>query len=185
MCEFHGRLRSGMTEVEVQTYRYEGNTVSNDKSKFYDNDPRRQEANRGYDGGGNDSRTEVNTEKHGQKRGVRIAQGGSGGADGVSTGKFSGSDNEFALQRECGGNKPAEKTRERHASDREQMGSEFVSHLNGRANAKQTLIPNHIQIDDRGLDSSGNCSKGGQEPALKAKRATTIDMSTKKRFHDN
>jgi hypothetical protein len=148
--------------------------MSNDKSKFYDNDPRRDHQPGRVSGGNVDA---DQTEKHGQKRGMRIAQGGSGGADGVST----GSNKTFGMQRECGGNKPAELTREQHASDRENMGREFVSHNNGRANAKHSSIPSEFQTDDRGLDASGNDDNGGREKSGQ-KKAERLDMSVE-RFH--
>jgi hypothetical protein len=143
--------------------------VSNKKSlvkgitemKVYENEQDRNDQPQRLEGGNCSKAAGAPSGGHSSKRAVRIAQGNSGGVDGgVST----GSEKEFGQQRECGGNKPAEMTREKHASDREQMGAEYVSHNNGRGGAKHSLIPSDKQVDDRGKDTSGNCSKGGTEP---------------------
>jgi hypothetical protein len=125
-------------------------------SKVYENEQSRDQANRGREIGGNSAGQKVNVEKNQSPRGIRIAQGGSGGADGLTT----GTNKTYGHQRECGGNKPAEKTVEKHSNP---QGREFVDALAGRGGAKHSLIPTEKQVDDRGADASGNSSAGGRE----------------------
>ena len=100
-------------------------------------------------------------ESHGGGRATRIKQGGAGD---VTTG-MGGT---FGPTRQNGdGNEPA--TGEKHGNmaafrdGGKVSGSEFVDHYNGRGGAKHTLIPDHIQVDDRGKDTSGNEDGGGRE----------------------
>lgn len=51
-------------------------------------------------------------------------------------------------------------TGEKHESP---QGREFIDHENGRGGAMHTLIPSNIQVDDRGMDASGNDDNGGRE----------------------
>jgi hypothetical protein len=146
--------------------------------KVYENEQDRNDQPSRFEGGNCSKAAGADSGDHGSKRAIRIAQGNSGGVNGgVST----GSEKTYGMERECGGNKPAEKTREKHASDRKQMGAEFVDHLNSRGGAKHSLIPEKIQVDDRGKDTSGNCSNGGTEKQGQ-KKATRLDMSVE-RFH--
>jgi hypothetical protein len=103
-------------------------------------------------------------EQHGQSRGTRIGIGpkGSKGADG-----------EFGPTRQNGnGNTPV--TGEKHGS----KGSEFVLDLGRPKGGK--LIPDRIQVDDRGMDTAGNNSgagreKSGQKKAEYVKENTRFD----------
>lgn len=101
-------------------------------------------------------------EKHGTSReagvgkGTRIKQGFCGGEEG---GKTTGKGGSFGPTRQGGdGNVPA--VGEKHEKT---QGRQFVEHLNGRGGAKRTLIPDRIQVDDRGMDTSGNDDNGGRE----------------------
>lgn len=126
--------------------------------------------------GGNSAESAVATEKHGQKRGTQIKQGGGGGElQGSTTGCNKTWGNNERLE---GGNSFASPSREMHDSPKNK-GKHFVG---GRlvGEAATDLMP--VQVDDRGMDSSGNSSKGGQEPAGRAKRATRLDLSVE-RFH--
>jgi hypothetical protein len=102
------------------------------------------------------------TEKHGGGRATRIAQGGPGGSDG---GKTTGKGGSFGPTRQNGdGNTSV--TGEKHEKV---QGREFVDHFNGRGGAKHSYIPENIQVDDRGMDASGNDDNGGREKSGQAK----------------
>lgn len=142
----------------------------------YENQQDRNDQPGRLEGGNCSKAAGADSGSHGSKRAVRIAQGNSGGVNG---GKTTGKNSTFGQQRECGGNKPAEKTIEKHSNP---QGREFVNHLNSRGGAKHSLIPVDKQVDDRGLDASGNSSKGGREKSGQDK-AVRLDMSTAHRFN--
>ena len=130
--------------------------------KIYENEQDRNDQPGRFSGGNCSKAAGSDSGGHGSKRAVRIAQGNSGGVDGgVST----GSEKEFGQQRECGGNKPAEKTLEKHASNHERMGSEYVDSLHGRGGAKHTKVPKANLVAGHDPDSVGNDDNGGREPS--------------------
>jgi hypothetical protein len=84
-------------------------------------------------------------EAHGQKRGTKIKN---------AAGNTGDESTQFGFVRDS-----SVPSIEKHGH-----GAEFVAHLNGQpANAHRNRIPENIQVDDRGSDTSGNCSKGGVE----------------------
>lgn len=115
------------------------------------------------------------TERHEQKKGTQIRQGGGGGElQGSTTGKNSSWGNNERLE---GGNSFASPSREMHDTPKNQ-GKHFVGgKLVGPA--ATDLMP--VQCDDRGLDASGNSSGGGREKSGSPK-AERLDMSTSHRF---
>jgi hypothetical protein len=148
--------------------------MSNDKSKFYDKDPNRDEANRGRICGGNSASQEVNVESHESKRATRIPQGGGGGQQQGST---TGTNRSWHNERLEGGNSFASPSQEKH----DQPKNKGKHYVGGKlvGPAATDLMP--AQVDDRGLDSSGNCSNGGTEKQGQ-KKAQRLDMSVE-RFH--
>jgi hypothetical protein len=154
--------------------------MSNDPKKFYDKDPNRKVANRSrYEGGNNSSTTETNVEKHGSPRAERIAQGGSGGADGLTT----GCEKTFGFGRSGGGNSSNGDAGgfEKHGQYLKGEGVEYVDSLNGRGGAKHTKVPLSNLVAGHDRSSTGNDDRGGREPSC-SKRATRLDMSVE-RFH--
>jgi hypothetical protein len=104
--------------------------------------------------GGNSAEHDI--EKHGQKRATKIGIQGIGGA-----GTDTGLDKSWGAQRDGGGNcATAASAIEKHGKP---QGREFVDHENGPGGVKHALIPENIQVDDRGKDLSGNSTKGGRE----------------------
>lgn len=109
-------------------------------------------------------------EKHGGGSATRIMQGGSGD-------KTMGKSSSFGPTRQMGdGNMPA--TGEKHEKT---QGREFIDHLNGRGGAMRTKIPGNIQVDDRGMDASGNDDNGGREKSGQ-KKAERVSGGTS-RWH--
>jgi hypothetical protein len=144
-------------------------------SKVYENDQKRDEANRGRIEGGNSASQLVNVESHESKRATRIPQGGGGGqlqGSTVGCGKEWG-----ANERVEGGNSFTSPSREKHDQPKNQG-----KHFRGGVlvgPAATDLMP--VQCDDRGLDASGNSSQGGREKSGSPK-AERLDM-TVERFH--
>jgi hypothetical protein len=79
-------------------------------------------------------------------------QGGSGD-------KTTGKGGSFGPTRQ-GGDGNVSATGEKHEKV---QGREYIDHMNGRGGAMRTKIPNSVQLDDRGLDQSGNDDNGGRE----------------------
>lgn len=145
------------------------------KSKmFYDADPNRDEANRGRIEGGNSASQKVNVESHESKRGTRIPQGGGGGQ---LQGSTTGTNRSWFNERDGGGNSVASPSQEKH----DQPKNKGKHYVGGKlvGPAATDLMP--VQCDDRGLDASGNSSKGGREKSGQDK-AQRLDM-TVERFH--
>ena len=162
-----------MIEVEAQTPAKE--------IRMYKNPQSRDEANRERLEGGNSARREVNVERHKSKRGTRIAQGGSGGVDGLTT----GNDSSFGFGRSGGGNSSNGDAGgyEKHGQYLKGEGSEYVDSLNGRGGAKHTKVPKSKLVAGHDRSSTGNIDRGGREPSG-SRKATRLDMSVSHRFHD-
>jgi hypothetical protein len=150
----------------------------------YKNPQSRDAANRGRIEGGNSASQEVAVEKNGSPRATRIAQGGSGGVNGGLT---TGTNQTYGMQRECGGNRPAEKTVEKHGEYLHEEGSEHVAHLNDPSKSRITkkVPPKSKLVSGHDRQATGNDIRDGVEPALQARRATRLDMSVSHRFHDD
>ena len=150
---------------------------------MYKNPQSRDAANRGRIEGGNSASQDVAVEKNQSPRGTRIPQGCSGGADGMTTGKNSS----FGFGRSGGGNASNGDAGgyEKHGQYLKGEGSEYVDHLNGRGGAKHTKVPKSKLVAGHDRKATGNDDGAGHEPALQARRATRIDMSTQHRFHDD
>lgn len=115
---------------------------------MYKNPQSRDQANRGRIEGGNSASQEVNVESHESKRATRIPQGST-----------TGTSRTWHNERGGGGNSAASASQEKHNQPKNK-GKHFVGgKLVGPA--ATDLVP--VQCDDRGLDASGNLSKGGRE----------------------
>jgi hypothetical protein len=124
--------------------------------------------------GGNSSRSEVATEKHQQKRGTRIKQGGGGGE---LQGSTTGTNRSWFNEREGGGNSVASASQEKHNQPKNEGKHFRGGQLVGPAEA----VDSNIQVSER-RHGAGNDRNAPSEPALKAKRATRLDISTAHRF---
>jgi hypothetical protein len=155
---------------------------------MYKNPQSRDAANRGRFSGGNDSSTtEVEVEKHGSKRGQRIAIKGCGGVEKIDEPGALGSRKTFGFGRDGGGNASNGDAGgyEKHGQYLHEQGEEYVQHLNGRGGALHTKVSKSKLVAGHDRKSTGNDDGAGHEPALQARRATRIDMSTYHRFHDD
>jgi hypothetical protein len=66
-------------------------------------------------------------------------------------------------------------------------GAEHVAHLNDPSKSRITkkVPPKSKLVAGHDRQATGNDIRDGVEPAKVARRATTIDMSTQRRFHDD
>jgi hypothetical protein len=154
---------------------------------MYKNPQSRDAANRGrFEGGNNSSTTEVEVEKHGSKRGQRIAIKGCGGIEKIDEPGALGSRQTFGFGRDGGGNSSNGDAGgyEKHGEYLKGEGSEYVDALNGRGGAKHTKVPKSKLVAGHDRKSTGNDDSGGREPSG-SRKAERLDMSTQHRFHDD
>jgi hypothetical protein len=172
-----------MNRSQHQKLMSKGNTM-------YKNSQSRDNANRGRFSGGNDSSTtEVEVEKHGSKRGQRIAIKGCGGIEKADEQGALGSRKTFGFGRDGGGNSSNGDAGgyEKHGLYLHEEGAEHVAHLNDPSKSRITkkVPPKSKLIAGHDRQATGNDIRDGVEPALNARRATRLDMSVSHRFHDD